>query len=148
MTEDEILSDLRGDGVTHIRRLTTFKDGQRRDTSLLVLTFNSTSLPEKLNIGWLRKDVRVFIPNPLRCFKCRRFGHGSSTCRQSARCQRRAVEKILTKAQSALLQHATSAVAAPTTWCPPRSAQCGRKKRQSVSSRPSQAYHILRLAAK
>ena len=88
MTEEEILSDLRGDGVTHIRRLTTFKDGQRRDTSLLVLTFNSTSLPEKINIGWLRKDVRVFIPNPLRCFKCHRFGHGSSTCRQSARCQR------------------------------------------------------------
>ena len=88
MSEDEILSDLRGDGVTHIRRLTTFKDGQRRDTSLLVLTFNSTSLPEKINIGWLRKDVRIFIPNPLRCFKCHRFGHGSSTCRQLARCQR------------------------------------------------------------
>ena len=87
MTEDEILSDLRGDGVTHIRRLTTFRDGQRRDTSLLVLTFDTTTLPEKLNIGWLRKDVRVFVPNPLRCYKCQRFGHGSSSCRQSARCQ-------------------------------------------------------------
>ena len=66
-------------------------DFQRRSAArheLVVLTFNSTSLPEKLNIGWLRKDVRVFIPNPLRCFKCHRFGHGSSTCRQSARCQR------------------------------------------------------------
>ena len=88
MTEEEILSDLRGDGVTHIRRITTFREGQRRDTNLLVLTFDSTSLPDKINIGWLRKDVRVFIPNPLRCFKCHRFGHGSSTCRQSARCQR------------------------------------------------------------
>ena len=88
MTEEEILSDLKGDGVIHIRRLTTFRDGQRRDTNLLVLTFNSTTLPDKLNIGWLRKDVRVFIPNPLRCFKCQRFGHGSSTCRQDARCSK------------------------------------------------------------
>ena len=86
MSEEEILADLRGDGVTHIRRLTTFRDGQRRDTPLLVLTFDSTSLPEKLVIGWLRKDVRVFVPNPLRCYKCQRFGHGSSTCRQTARC--------------------------------------------------------------
>ena len=88
MSEDEILSDLRGDGVTHIRRLTSFRDGQRRDTSLLVLTFDSTTLPEKISIGWLRKEARVFIPNPLRCFKCQRFGHGSSSCRQTARCQK------------------------------------------------------------
>ena len=88
MSEDGILSDLKGDGVTHIRRLTTFRDGQRRDTSLLVLTFDSTTLPEKISIGWLRKEVRVFIPNPLRCYKCQRFGHGSSACRQTARCQK------------------------------------------------------------
>ena len=88
MTEDEILSDLRGDGVTHIRRITTFRDGQRRDTNLLVLTFNSTSLPETLNIGYLRKDVKVFIPNPLRCFQYHRFGHGSRGCQKPARCMR------------------------------------------------------------
>ena len=88
MTEDEILSDLKGDGVIHIRRLTSFREGQRRDTNLLVLTFNSTSLPDTLVIGWLRKDVRVFVPNPLRCYKCQRFGHGSSTCRQTARCHK------------------------------------------------------------
>ena len=88
MTEEEIHADLKGDGVTHIRRITSFRDGQRRDTSLLVLTFDTTTLPEKINIGWLRKEVRVFIPNPLRCFKCQRFGHGSSSCRQTARCQR------------------------------------------------------------
>ena len=86
MTEDEILAELRGDGVTHIRRLTTFRDGQRRDTSLLVLTFDFTTLPESIVIGWLKKDIRVFVPNPLRCYKCQRFGHGSSSCRQTARC--------------------------------------------------------------
>ena len=86
MYDEEILADLKGDGVTHIRPITTFKDGQRRDTNLLVLTFDSTLLPEQINNGWLRKTIRVFIPNPLRCFKCHRFGNGSSSCRQSARC--------------------------------------------------------------
>ena len=45
MSEDEILEGLRPEGVSHVRRLTTFRDGQRRDTSLLVVTFQTTTLP-------------------------------------------------------------------------------------------------------
>lgn len=86
MTETEILDGLREERVCHVRRQTSFKDGQRRDTSLLVLTFETSELPSHLCAGHLRYDVRVFVPNPLRCFKCHRFGHGSNTCRQSARC--------------------------------------------------------------
>ena len=71
MSEDEIVSGLRGEGVSHIRRLTTLRDGQRRDTSVLVLTFDNTTLPEKINIGWLSKDVRAYILNPLRCLNAR-----------------------------------------------------------------------------
>ena len=87
MSEEEILSGLRPEGVAHVRRLTTFKDGQRRDTSLLVITFNTTKLPDTLLAGHIRYEVRVFVPNPLRCFNCQRFGHGSKFCKQSARCQ-------------------------------------------------------------
>ena len=52
MYEDEVTSDLRGDGVTYIRRITvlvgTFCYGQRRDTNLLLLTLSATYLPETL----------------------------------------------------------------------------------------------------
>ena len=88
MTEAEILDGLKCEGVSHVRRLTSFKDGQRRDTSLLVLTFETTSLPDTLLAGYIRYDVRVFVPNPLRCFQCQRFGHASKFCKQTARCSK------------------------------------------------------------
>ena len=88
MSEDEILDGLRVEGVSHVRRLTTFRDGQRRDTSLLVITFDTTNLPDTLLAGHIRYQVRVFIPNPLRCFTCQRFGHSSKFCKQAPRCQK------------------------------------------------------------
>ena len=87
MSEDEILAGLRPEGVSHVRRLTTFRDGKRRDTSLLVLTFTSSKLPDTLLAGYIRYTVKVFIPNPLRCFRCQRYGHGSQRCTHDARCQ-------------------------------------------------------------
>ena len=88
MSEEEILHGLRVEGVSHVRRLTTFRDGQRKDTNLLVLTFETTTLPDTLLAGHIRYSVRVYIPNPLRCFNCQRFGHSSKFCKQSPRCQR------------------------------------------------------------
>ena len=40
-----------------------------------------TSPPEKLHIGYLSVHVDLFIPNPLRCFKCQRYGHGRDSCK-------------------------------------------------------------------
>ena len=57
MSEENLLADLRGGGATHIQRITTPRDGQRRDIRLLALTFDSSSLPEKINIGWLCKNT-------------------------------------------------------------------------------------------
>ena len=88
MSEEEIMEGLRCEGVSHVRRLTTFRDGQRKDTSLLVLTFETTKLPDTLLAGHIRYQVRVFIPNPLRCLTCQRFGHSSKFCKQSPRCHK------------------------------------------------------------
>ncbi|XP_061170361.1 uncharacterized protein LOC133179681 [Saccostrea echinata] len=30
--------------------------------------------------------IEMFVPNPLRCFKCQRFGHGQSNCKASEAC--------------------------------------------------------------
>ena len=87
MSEEELLDEMRVDGITHVRRITTFRDGERKDTSLLVLTFNSPRLPLKLTTGYLSFDVNVFVPNPLRCFLCQRFGHAKDKCKQTPRCR-------------------------------------------------------------
>ena len=44
MSEEDILDGLRTEGVSNVRRLTAFRDDQRRDTNLLVLTFETTTL--------------------------------------------------------------------------------------------------------
>ncbi|GBO15279.1 hypothetical protein AVEN_257171-1 [Araneus ventricosus] len=36
----------------------------------------------------MKLAVRPFIPNPLRCFKCQRFGHSQTNCRGALTCAR------------------------------------------------------------
>ncbi|GBN61278.1 hypothetical protein AVEN_25831-1 [Araneus ventricosus] len=36
----------------------------------------------------MRLSVRAYIPNPLRCFQCQRFGHSKTSCRGTLTCAR------------------------------------------------------------
>ena len=49
----------------------------------MILTFDMCSLPENVKIGWTNLNVREYIPEPRRCYKCQRFGHGSKACRST-----------------------------------------------------------------
>lgn len=57
-------------------------------TPLFLLTFNTPERPSHIKVGYLNLPTREFIPNPLRCFKCQKFGHKGSGCRGIARCLR------------------------------------------------------------
>ncbi|GIY25262.1 uncharacterized protein CDAR_616071 [Caerostris darwini] len=50
-------------------------------TKHLILTFSSTTLPSSFKADYLHCRVRPYIPNPLRCFHCQRFGHSQTACR-------------------------------------------------------------------
>ncbi|XP_067130129.1 uncharacterized protein [Centruroides vittatus] len=52
----------------------------------LILTFNKPTLPSFITAGYLRCPVRPYIPNPLHCFKCQRFGHSQTSCRGKGAC--------------------------------------------------------------
>ncbi|XP_055927007.1 uncharacterized protein LOC129958506 [Argiope bruennichi] len=81
----EITKDLGSQGVTYVRRITIRKDG-RLETKHLILTFHSSKIPEYIKAGYMKLAVRPYIPNPLRCFKCQRFGHSKASCRGSLTC--------------------------------------------------------------
>ncbi|XP_055924573.1 uncharacterized protein LOC129956666 [Argiope bruennichi] len=85
---EEILKELQGQGVTHVRRITIRRDGQILDTKHLILTFHSPKLPEFIYAGYMKLPVRHYIPNPLRCFQCQRFGHSKANCRGAVTCAR------------------------------------------------------------
>ena len=77
---DEILSNLKSQGVREVKRISISRNGTRRDTNTYILTFASPNLPSSIKIGFLNVKVDVNVPNPLRCFKCQRYGHHESKC--------------------------------------------------------------------
>ncbi|GBL73204.1 hypothetical protein AVEN_49798-1 [Araneus ventricosus] len=87
-SEEKITEELKSQGVIHVRRITIRRDGQLLNTKHLILTFDSNKLPENIKAGYMRLSVRTYIPNPLRCFKCQRFGHSKTSCRGTLTCAR------------------------------------------------------------
>ena len=51
-----------------------------------IVTFKTPVIPKYITVGYLRVPVAVYIPNPLRCFKCQKFGHGKNVCRRRETC--------------------------------------------------------------
>ncbi|GFT52198.1 putative RNA-directed DNA polymerase from transposon BS [Trichonephila clavipes] len=80
-SEAEILEGLSDQGVTQVRRIKIRKDSPLFPTKHLILTFNSPKLPSTIKAGYLNCKIRLYIPNPLRCFKCQSFGHSQTSCR-------------------------------------------------------------------
>ena len=54
--------------------------------SLYVLTIKGQNIPKKINIGYLKKETRPYIPNPQRCFQCQKFGHTKNSCKSKSVC--------------------------------------------------------------
>ena len=79
-TEENILEYLKPQGVTHVKRFTIRKNNAIVNTNTLLLTFNSVVTPKTLKIFYQIIQVELYVPNPLRCFNCQRFGHHESNC--------------------------------------------------------------------
>ncbi|GBN64206.1 hypothetical protein AVEN_214804-1 [Araneus ventricosus] len=86
--EDDILECLKDQKVIAVRRITIKRNNQNFPTKHVILTFNTPILPKSVKIAYMNCPVRHFIPNPLRCFKCQRFGHTITACRSKQICAR------------------------------------------------------------
>ncbi|XP_076365749.1 uncharacterized protein LOC143254447 [Tachypleus tridentatus] len=84
--ESEIFAGLSSQGVTMVHQIFTRKDGIKDSTNVLMLMFTSPRLPTAVKAGYLNCKVRPYIPNPLRCFQCQRFGHPKTSYRGSLVC--------------------------------------------------------------
>ena len=57
--------------------------------TMAVIIAYENELPKSVNIGFERHRVSVYIPNPVRCGKCQRYGHKANHCRaEKPRCPR------------------------------------------------------------
>ena len=69
--------NLSSQGITSVRRIKVRRNNELLPTNTFILTFDVPILPPSIKAGYLNIPVEPFIQNPLRCFKCERFGHNT-----------------------------------------------------------------------
>ncbi|XP_062598685.1 uncharacterized protein LOC134260118, partial [Saccostrea cucullata] len=84
--EQEIQSELESQGVISVKRFTKKRNDNIEPTNTYLLTFCMPVLPTNIKVGLYQMKVEMFVPNPLRCFKCQRFGHGQNNCKGAETC--------------------------------------------------------------
>ena len=92
MDDGELLEGLSSSGVTAIRHIMQTVNGQRKKSTAIVLTFSKTNLPSSIKAGYMNIKVEPYIPAPLRCFKCQKYGHHQTACRRTDVCSKCGLE--------------------------------------------------------
>ena len=68
-------------GVLKAEPILVKRDKKRIKSGTWILTFDTPVCPGHIDVCWLRVRVSTFVPKPLRCFKCQRFGHKGTKCK-------------------------------------------------------------------
>jgi hypothetical protein len=85
-SQQEIIDGLEDQNVIAAHKVMTTKDESRIPTNTIFLTFNSPKLPTAVQVGYLNVKIDPYIPNPIRCFSCQKFGHLSKNCQKPPAC--------------------------------------------------------------
>ncbi|XP_024085183.1 uncharacterized protein LOC112127881 [Cimex lectularius] len=80
-SEEEIKEELSSQGVIEVKRIKRKTDRGLINTASLILTFDRPEMPKEVWAIYQRFLVRPFLPAPMRCFKCLKFGHTALRCR-------------------------------------------------------------------
>ena len=103
VSEDEMLDNLSSQGVSAVKRIHIRRNNELVPTNTFIRTFSKPLLLDSIKAGYLKIPIVPFIPNPLRRFKCHRYGHGENACRGKVKCID--VVKLTTRAKRALTQY-------------------------------------------
>lgn len=100
--EEEITNELKTQGVTNVKRIIIKREERMIKTNTYIITFNKPLLPERIQIGYLSVPVDLYIPNPLRCFNCQKYGHGFNSCKNKHICwtvEKKAMTRVVVRNQ-------------------------------------------------
>lgn len=87
-TTEDITANLANQGVIESRRIMKRINKELVPTASLILTFKTSCLPTEIKAGFLNLKVRQYIPNPLRCTGCQKYGHSKKRCNNAPVCGR------------------------------------------------------------
>jgi hypothetical protein len=85
-SEQEIIDGLEDQNVIAAHKVMATKENIKSPTNTIFLTFNSSKLPTAIQVGYINVKVDPYIPNPIRCFSCQKFGHLSKNCQKPPAC--------------------------------------------------------------
>ena len=88
VADDDICDGLASLGVTHARRIMSRRGGSAVTSDSIVLTFMGADLPPVVTVGYVRVRVCTYVPNPMCCFRCQRFGHTRIRCNGRPTCSK------------------------------------------------------------
>ena len=91
LTDEDLLEILKPQKVAYMKG---FGNGDSSCSTTVFLQFSSPQLPAEVGVGYLLFGVKSYIPEPLRCFDCNRFGHVASNCRGGQRCSTCGGERV------------------------------------------------------
>ena len=74
-------------GITDAKQISIKRNNQIIPTNTYILNFNTPKPPTEIKIGYLITKVETYIPNPLRCHNCQKFGHHKEKCTRPPTCK-------------------------------------------------------------
>lgn len=85
MSMEDVKNEIQGGNVIEAKRFQMNKGGVKSDSMTVLLVFEKI-MPTEVQMGWIKYNVREYIPQPTRCFKCQRMGHTAQQCKWRQRC--------------------------------------------------------------
>jgi len=92
-TEEEIKSELQDQYVIDAKKISKIASTNSKTQPSFLLTFSIPTPPEFIKIAFQKIPVKLFIPRPLRCFRCFAFNHHMSACKRKQICYKCGNEK-------------------------------------------------------
>ena len=86
MNNEQILEDLKDQGVIEVYRVISRRQGVSLPTNTIILTFDRPNLPDTIKYGYRIFRIKQYIPNPRRCFNCQDYGHSKNYCKKQPVC--------------------------------------------------------------
>lgn len=86
MPEEEIQSELSKQNVCKANKILKKVNNDLVETGLIIVTFNSITLPAEFKVGYEITELKPYIPLPLKCKNCLRYGHLAKKCDKNKTC--------------------------------------------------------------